>query len=474
MSTLIERIAENWLINASERGYETAFTQSLIVQGYTIVDISTHGQLEQGKDIISIDPKGNACCFQLKDEKITLSEWRKIKSEIDELIEIPIKHPNFTEFKNHRSVLVTNKDMTAPARNTISDYNKVWMRRGIPPLEVITKNQLLKIFVDSHGEYLPIEMEDFQLFLELLIIKGESGVDKEKFSAFLESYVLSIQNDDLPINRMLSSLVILCHYILGNVDSKNNHVNIIESWMLFLNYLMYLVEKYSLKEDIWKKTYDIIFEKITFQLSLLKKEVLEGAPLLLSGWDGGVLFQIRLGILAGWLSAYELATKSLDDDYVLDEKVYQFIVDNLNQMTYWGESATPFFILMSKFSEAFNEDFSNKLIYDTLNELVLNNNKEDCIGVPDPYWSPEKVLDLEFDILDEPFNRKDFINHAYHLTSLVNILVKKDKKATLQAIWPELTFILNTKIVPIKIEDYYLYRIIEADVESNFYDMPKF
>ena len=236
---MIDRIVENWLINASERGYEIAFTQCLISQGYTVFDISSHGQLEQGKDIITIDPHGKACCFQLKDEKLTLPEWRRIKGEIEELVEIPINHPNFTKTKNHRSILVTNKDMTAPARNTITDHNQSWINRGFPPLEVITKNELLKMFVDSHGNYLPIEMEDFHSFLELILTKGDHELDKAKYSAFLESFVFSVTHTNIEITRMLSSLVILCQYILGDYEREQNHLNIIEGWMIFLNYLFY-------------------------------------------------------------------------------------------------------------------------------------------------------------------------------------------------------------------------------------------
>ncbi len=63
---MIERIIENWLINTNEKGYQIPFCQYLISKNYTIVHISTHGQMEQGKDIIAKDENETPYAFQLK------------------------------------------------------------------------------------------------------------------------------------------------------------------------------------------------------------------------------------------------------------------------------------------------------------------------------------------------------------------------------------------------------------------------
>lgn len=472
---MIDRIAENWLTNANERGYELPFAQCLIAQGYTVVHISSHGPYEQGKDIICLDPDGRPCCYQLKDEKITLGVWRAIFGELNDLVEVPIKHSKFKDLTPHRSILVTNKEITDPVRAVNVDLNAQWVKRGFLPLEIISQHELLKLFIDSHGKYLPVEIEEFHSFLELILTKGNRELDKVKYSAFLESFVFTVTSTstNIEITRMLSSLVILCQYILGDYEKEQNHIDIIEGWMIFLNYLFYLVEKNSLDESVWLNTYNIIFDKINFQLDLLKSEVVDATTFLQEGWDGGLILQIRLGLLGGWLSSFELVSSLIWVDYKLDERVYDFIRTNYESMKYWGESATPYFIVMSMFLDKFGDsDFSNSVLGDTLIELVLNNNK-DGKGVPDPYWAPEMVIQLEYEVLEEPYNRKNFIGHSYHLTSLVNLLVKKERKATLEAIWQELSHTINTKIVPKKLEDYFLFRTKEADVVSKFYEAPQ-
>ena len=58
---MIARVVENWLDSAGERGgYEIPFYQALFAQGHKILFRSTHGQLEQGKDLITVDPRGGS------------------------------------------------------------------------------------------------------------------------------------------------------------------------------------------------------------------------------------------------------------------------------------------------------------------------------------------------------------------------------------------------------------------------------
>lgn len=87
---MIDRIVENWLTNTNEIGYQIPFCQYLMTSNFTILHISTHGQMEQGKDIITLDENEKPCAFQLKSGTINVTIWRKIKGEIDELVEIPI------------------------------------------------------------------------------------------------------------------------------------------------------------------------------------------------------------------------------------------------------------------------------------------------------------------------------------------------------------------------------------------------
>jgi len=77
---VIERIVENWLTSANERGYQIPFSQVLMLEGHTVLYVSKHGPMEQGKDIITIGPDSVPCAYQLKAGNINLETWRRIEA----------------------------------------------------------------------------------------------------------------------------------------------------------------------------------------------------------------------------------------------------------------------------------------------------------------------------------------------------------------------------------------------------------
>jgi hypothetical protein len=120
---LIKRIIENWLTNTNEIGYQIPFCQYLISENHTIISISSHSSIEQGKDIISIDKDGIVHAFQLKGGNIKTVEWRNIQGEIMDLMRIPINHPSVDISSGHKPFLVTNGLISEPVINlTLSHY----------------------------------------------------------------------------------------------------------------------------------------------------------------------------------------------------------------------------------------------------------------------------------------------------------------------------------------------------------------
>ena len=56
---MIERAIENWLTKTNERNYQAAFCQVLMHKGHRVLYSSSHGPMEQGKDIITVAPDGD-------------------------------------------------------------------------------------------------------------------------------------------------------------------------------------------------------------------------------------------------------------------------------------------------------------------------------------------------------------------------------------------------------------------------------
>jgi hypothetical protein len=172
-----ERVVENWLINTSERSMEVPFCQLLAGEGYRVVHLSRHGEMEQGKDILAIDPQGTPCAFQLKNasgKKITQGDWENIKAQIDRLVELPIRHPSVEEGVKHRAFLVVNGELDEPVRVEIVDRNKVWKQKDYPELETILLGELQHRFNHLQSNFWPVELNDVKALLELFLANGKA------------------------------------------------------------------------------------------------------------------------------------------------------------------------------------------------------------------------------------------------------------------------------------------------------------
>ncbi len=452
---MIERVVENWLTNAKERrGYEIPFCQCLMMNGYKVLHLSSHGQMEQGKDIIAIDKNGVPCAFQLKAGNITTRIWRDIKGEIDELIEIPINHPSIDKSVKHRAFLVTNGKINDKIRTDIDDRNANYKRKGLPELEIIVGSELLTEFIKIHGSFLPSEPKDFKTFLELFLSDGTDMLNKELFSDFLTSILFENKETESysAIRQKIGSGVLLSQYALSPYELKINHVAIVEGWTLLCAYVLGLIEIYKLPEKYWRPSYELIIQGINEQLFLLKEEVMsrnnyiEGDALR----DGGIIYKARMTIVMGWLSAFELFQKRIDRKYELDERIYGHIKEYYpNKTWFWGESATPLFILMNLFlSEYGDEDLSNSIISDLLLEITMENNIQEGKGIPDPYYGPKEVIGSIFGMSDFEIGWESFLGSSYHLSVLVDILVRRNKRNILNELWKDISCLDNCEFVP--------------------------
>ena len=101
-------------------------------------------------------------------------------------MELPIVHSSFDKNKIHKAYLVTNGEISDEVRIQIDQMNDDNQRkkRGYAYLDVISGQMLLKDFLDAQGEFIPKELEDFHLFLELNLSDGTDFLPKEKYFNF--------------------------------------------------------------------------------------------------------------------------------------------------------------------------------------------------------------------------------------------------------------------------------------------------
>jgi len=429
--------------------------------------------MEQGKDIIALDEDRHPCAFQLKSGDITGNVWRRIKGEVDELVEIPVSYPGIDKSIKHRPVLVTNGKITDKVRRDIDDRNLRWKQLGLPELQIITGFELLRLFIDVHGTVLPTQPSEFKTFLELFLLDGRELLDRESFTDFLESVLFAGKNTKPELRRKIASTVLLTQYVLQPYESKNNHISIIEGWTVFCSYLLNLVAQYKLKEKYWRQSYDIIMEKINSQIELLKREFFSREDFTEGKLDGGLFYRSRMTLILGWLCAFELYRKQTESGYQVDNGVHNFVKRYYSgKIWFWGESATPLFIMMSLLASECNDSFlSNHIIYDLIVNITSENNIRDGTGIPDPYISVNRIISHVYQLADADIDMSSFLGSSYHLETLVDFLVRRNKRALLNELWKYISRIRKRGFRPSPPWALFKWHCDKGEEYGEFYDL---
>ena len=475
---MFERAVENWLTNTNERNYQTPFCQALMVGGHTVLYNSRHRSMEQGKDIVTIDGSSQVHAYQLKTGNINLTSWRKIKGEIDELIEIPIVHPSVSKCANHRSYLVCNGEVTDEVRIQIDQRNEDNKRknRQYSYLNIITLHELLKIFLDAQSGVVPNSIEDFDAFLRLHLSDGSDFIDKGALSQFLAGSVL-IENSkgkSYPIHGISSSVVLMGH-LLKPYQDKENHFALFEAWGLLAAAIVKHAESQNLRKG-WQGAFDLAFEEAIVNLQRLKEETLgrtnflEGSPM----GDGGYMYRGRLIAVLGAIAFLELHLLLEGTSDKPDERVMDLIVSNVNKLWLWGDSAIPFMLNIAWILEkAGCIDEAEKILVYVLKLTLVSNTSlgmyvEEESPLAAPYYSLSDVLETIYEFADDPVDFGSFARSSYGLEVVVDAIARRELRHLLEPNWRKATHILINKLVPDRVEDYLSWRVAEGKNMSYF------
>lgn len=477
---MIERVIENWLTSTNERGYEIPFCQLLASQGHRILHLSSHGPQEQGKDIITIAPDGVPCAYQLKGERdLSLNMWRKIRPEIEELIEIPIHHPSVAnDSTNHRAYLVNNGLLKDTVRREIHDRNRIYGGKGQPVLELILLPDLLKGFIEIHGRFLPTEPADFRRFLELYLADGTALLSEDQFSRFLLS-VLPLggkATKKLELERALASALIFTGYALSPYNERRNHVSLINGWVLLAAHVLAIASKARLPKKNWRPTFELCVFGIEQSFRRLIEEVLsrdnfvEGNP-----FADGMVYKARMTLLLGYLTAYENYLHLKGESSESTEAVINFVEAQMEHVLLWGESSVPAFLYVAWFLERQNRQLAaEQLILSVIHTIsTFNSPNNTGRGLPDPYHSAEEVMRANFGLDQDDMSQEDFQGHSYALKSLVWWSARRLRRQSLARLWKEITRITYSEFIPEPSWATYLWNSDKGKLHHRFPKKPE-
>ena len=471
---MIERAIENWLAKTNERNYQAAFCQVLMQEGHRVLYSSSHGPMEQGKDIITVGPDGDYHAYQAKTGNIGLKEWRSIAGEVQELLELPIDYPGVDKSSTHRAYLVTNGSITDPVRTQINDRNEDNRRKGrrYAHLEVIGADSLLKFFVDAQGRFVPRELPDMRAFLELYLEDGRGMLPKDKMFAVLDdtSFGQSPTKKSDAADAITSSLIIVS-YLLNSFEESENYYAMAEGWSILAACIARYVTRHSIPVDRWRTSLDLVVAEIDANLALLRNDALSTTDFLEDNIlaDGGVMLRARTTIVLGALACHELLpTRKTKPDRQPDQ-VLKLIREHINRQSFWGDSAFPYIFSTIKFLEARNEwELARNVLDDLFTSLVEATCQRRGPVFPGPYFGVEDVLAVS---IPDRLQNADFEGHrgsSYVLRAILEMLVRRGRRDLLGEVWPQLTYCQQHEFIPDRTEDIFSWRTKDGKNASSF------
>lgn len=473
---MIERVVENWLISANERQYQIPFCQVLASEGETVIYISPHGALEQGKDVITIGTDKVPRAYQLKAGKITLRVWQDNKGEVEELVTLPISHPSVRSRRPHQAYLVTNGPIADTVLNRIQAANTVWRRYNSKPLRPIAGSELVARFVRAHGSFLPRETKDFSSFLELIVEGGRGPLNKKRFSSFLESILpISASESVLPrdVGRAVSSAALLTSYVLQGYERAGNHWAVFEGWIVVASTILGTACRHGTARKWWEESFELCelaavraLESLCDECETNRTRFTQGDP-----FSDGDFYPLRITILAGTLSSLNLYHRLKCEGSRSRRFVQDFVTGYMKHVQVWGESAAPYLTMIALELEQHGAHSSSEGLIGQLVATILALNGSKGRGLPNPYYEPEDALRLLSGM--DPNNPEIFTGHSYSLEALVEFLARRWRRRMLEHFWEKITRLQFTWFQPESAAEWFRWRAESGSLDQRMPNAPQ-
>jgi hypothetical protein len=395
---VIERVVENWLDSINERGYEITFCQVLIAEGHTIIRRPAHGPTEHGKDIVSRDRQGYFHAYQLKTGDLNKSQWRQIRGEVEELINVPLQEPGVPPKSRFTPHLVTNGDVKEPVKDEVRARSEGSGRQGYRRLEFITRDNLLRRFLDVHANFLPFAPADFERFLRLYLADKRSFLGKEEFSDFLSSLLPDGRDmEGIQVKRAMAAGAVLANYILSGYQKAGNHLAVAEGWMLVFAHVLRIAEGRRASGSSWRGVIEICVDGWEVATGALVKEAM-ASPNWIEG-DASVdnfVHGHRKTLLIGYLATFALYRRLTKRPLPNEDEISARVSAELKPLRFWGESAMPFFIAVVLFLwKRGSEGEAVQLCAALIQIIARMNGFGQGPGLPDPYHDSVDILERE-------------------------------------------------------------------------------
>lgn len=428
----------------------------LLAKGHRVLHSSRHAALELGKDIITLDPDGIACAYQLKGQpggRLTLRDFRSIESQLHELATLPLVHPSAPQGR-HRAILVTNGSVEEEVQRAIDDFNRAHRRKGTGArkLELVQSGELLADAKKLGTDLWPSELQDVNLLLEILVEDGAGEWPKQRFHTLL---VRTLCLEEGPqqklsgeaVGRHITSAALLTAVATKSFAQRDNHFAVITAWAMFCAYAIAACERHR-SSFAKHASASVALGEVAIRDALSglvdeidgRDEFIEGDRLV--DWT---VYSGRYILLLGLVGLFWLWCDSAG--WPNDEirgKAERFVLKSPPPIFVWGEGCIP--QLLAHYWAFRRLDASirpEQHLAQLVQGLVHESHTGDLFVPPSPYFGLQDVIrHILAPILgreQDPLARESDASSSYFAEGLLHLLVRTGLKQTCKTIWPTLT-----------------------------------
>jgi hypothetical protein len=464
-----EKLVEHWLTNVNELSYQIPFCEVLVAKGFDVVHVSTHGRGEHGKDIVARSRSGRLYTFQLKGGDIGLSEWRAIRGEVEELVQLPVRIPGVSETERPTPFLVTNGEIRGDALESIVRYRDEWEAKGAPRLRVISRRTLLRYFLDAQARFLPTGLVDFRRFVELFVADFHERLPRDKFAFLLENILGSAPaKTPTKATRALAGLAVIASYVAEQYERAHNFIAAAEAWTMTASAVVHVAERDQLAPTVYEPVLVLLGVALDRNLDSFVGEAFASRDLGVGRYllAEPMVYGVRVSLTFGWLSAAAHRARLLDRVEPDAHSARELIKREFSGLRFAGEVDWPTVLLLALYAERILNSNEAEALLSAWIRMILAQNGESGTGVPSPYWNQQRVLELMNGML-APSELEEFRGHSYTLASALDMMVRRMRRQLMRQVWPQSTELHWCDFQPDNVADVFVWNVATGALRSE-------
>ncbi|RCL84797.1 MAG: hypothetical protein DBW63_13615 [Hyphomonas sp.] len=462
---MLAKLVESWLDSIGERGYQPAYCTLLLLEGHSILHNTRHSPIEIGKDIITEAPDGTRHLIQLKGNpgaRFKQSDFATHANQLSTLCNTRWGPP--LDGVIEKPYFVTNGEIEEEARVAFDQFNNGLAARGLKPLNLVSRGELLKRFLSAVEAISPSDPLLFSRFALLMVRSTNDEVQFQEIYDFF-SAVIEIDKDlsSPAVTRNSAACLLLSELIASRYDNEGCVFETIKIRIAALCAIRSLHLKNnkqtapliaSLYREFRQRILQSIFDLIEPLIG--REQYFLDGPYVQDAIQIAYRREITSSLIAAALSDIDFSESTLDYSALNKEyhsSAIKIMRGALHDMQLWGErSAARYLIVYMTLSNSLgggDADLHLRRMAYFYSDILKTKHGN---FYPSVYYEYDEYVRNyvlpELSHIDDQITRETFLGHSSLFRAIFLLCARKNWKVTCKSVWSEFSKYLHSNVIP--------------------------